>query len=154
MRSSGPPFSIWPGCFSNEEQPAEPIPQNELEGVTQTGLKKSYLCYYICVSKKKRPVKTFSVEISQLKGNREGAILKDEVWYENEKVIAYNLAYINLRRCHVDHGRVLGYDNSHGYHHRHFMGKVGPIEYTTYDEHVKRFIAEVHKLWRIEDEED
>jgi hypothetical protein len=34
------------------------------------------------------------------------------------------------------------------------MGKVGPIEYTTYDEHVKRFIAEVHKLWRIEDEED
>ncbi len=94
------------------------------------------------------------MEISRLKGKREGAILKDEVWYEDERVIAYNLAYINLKRCRVDHGRVLGYDNSHGFHHRHFMGKIESIEYTTYDDHVKRFIEEVHKLWRIEDEED
>jgi hypothetical protein len=106
------------------------------------------------VSKKARPVKTVSVEINQLRGKREGAILKDEAWYEDEKVVAYNLAYINLKLCRVDHGRVLGYDNSHGYHHRHFMGKVEPIDYTTYEAHVKRFIKEVHALWRIEDEED
>jgi hypothetical protein len=106
------------------------------------------------VSKKARPVKTVSMEVNPLKGKRKGAVLKDEAWYEDGEVIAYNLAYINLKRCSVDHGRVLGYDNSHGFHHRHFMGKVETIEYTTYDYHLERFIEEVHELWRIEDEED
>jgi hypothetical protein len=49
---------------------------------------------------------------------------------------------------------VLGYDNSHDYHHRHFMGKVEAIEFTTYAALVERFIGEVHALWRIEDEEE
>ena len=106
------------------------------------------------MNKKKHPVKTVSAEVNRLRGKREGAILKDEAWYEDEKVVAYNLAYINLKRCRVDKGRVLGCDNSHGYHHRHFMGKVEPIDYTTYEAHLKRFIEEVHALWRIEDEED
>jgi hypothetical protein len=94
------------------------------------------------------------VEVNRLKGKRKGAILKDEVWFENGQVIAYNLAYVNLKRCRVDHGRVLGYDNSHGFHHRHFMGKVEAIEYTSYSDLLDRFIEEVHELWRIEDEED
>jgi hypothetical protein len=106
------------------------------------------------VSKRPRPVKTVSAEINRLKGNRKGAVLKDEVWYEDGEVVAYNLAYINLNRCRVDHGRVLGYDNSHGFHHRHFMGKVEPVEYSTYPAQLKRFIEEVHELWRIEDEEN
>lgn len=94
------------------------------------------------------------MEVNRLKGKRKGAILKDEVWFENGQVIAYNLAYVNLKRCRVDHGRVLGYDNSHGFHHRHFMGKVEAIEYTSYSDLLDRFIEEVHELWRIEDEED
>ena len=106
------------------------------------------------MSKKARPVETVSMEVIPLKGKRKGAVLKDEVWYEDGEVIAYNLAYINLKQCRVDHGRVLGYDNSHGFHHRHFMGKVEAIEYTSYDDLLERFIEEVHKLWRIEDEED
>jgi hypothetical protein len=106
------------------------------------------------VSKRTRPVKTVSVEVSRLKGKREGAVLKDEVWYEDGEVVAYNLAYINLKRCRVDHGRVLGYDNSHGFHHRHFMGKVEAIEYTSYEVLAERFFKEVHELWRIEDEEN
>jgi hypothetical protein len=53
----------------------------------------------------------------------------------------------------VDNGRVLGYDNSHGFHHRHFMGKVAAVEYSSYPSQLRRFIAEVHELWRIEDEE-
>jgi len=53
----------------------------------------------------------------------------------------------------VDNGRVLGYDNSHDYHHRHFMGEVEVTEFTTYVALVERFIGEVHELWRIEDEE-
>jgi hypothetical protein len=99
-------------------------------------------------------VKTVSIEVNSLKGKREGAILKDEVWYEDGEVVAYNLAYINLKVCRVDHGRVLGFDNSHGYHHRHFMGKVEAVEYSSYPAQLKRFIKEVHALWRIEDEED
>ena len=73
---------------------------------------------------------------------------------EGCRVIAYSLAYINQRRCAVDNGRVLGYDDSHGYHHRHFMGKAEAVKFSTYSALVERFIAEVHELWRIEDEED
>ena len=53
----------------------------------------------------------------------------------------------------MDNGRVLGYDDSHGYHHRHFIGRVEPIEFAGYPALVERFVAEVHELWRIEDEE-
>ncbi len=81
-------------------------------------------------------------------------MLKEEIWFEDGRVIAYNLAYINLKRCQVDHGRVLGFDNSHGYHHRHFMGQVEAVNFTTYEDLSKRFVKEVHALWRIEDEED
>lgn len=94
------------------------------------------------------------IEIRRLRGKRKGATIKEQVWYEDGQVVAYNLVYINLRRCRVDHGRVLGYDNSHGYHHRHFMGKVEPIEYTSYPDHLARFIEEVHEIWRTEDAED
>ena len=54
----------------------------------------------------------------------------------------------------MDHGRVLGYDNSHHFHHRHFLGEVAPIEFTNYEALAEQFIAEVHELWRIEDEEE
>lgn len=105
------------------------------------------------MSKKVRPVKTTLIEVNPLKGKRKGASLKEQIWFEDGKVVAYSLAYINLKRCRVDHGRVLGYDNSHGYHHRHFMGKVEAIEFTTYADHLNRFLSELRELWRIEDEE-
>jgi hypothetical protein len=61
---------------------------------------------------------------------RRGAKLGEEVWQTaGGKTVKYNLAYINVRRCGVDNGRVLGYDKSHGYHHRHFMGTTEPIEF-------------------------
>jgi hypothetical protein len=103
------------------------------------------------VSKKKRPARTLSIEVHPLKGKREGALLKEQTWFEGDTIVAYSLAYINLKVCHVDHGRVLGFDNSHDYHHRHFMGQVEPVEYTSYDATLARFISEVHELWRIED---
>ena len=87
----------------------------------------SLLRYHVDLSRKPKPVKTVSAEINPLKGKRKGAALKEEVWFEEGQVIAYNLAYINLKRCHVDHGRALGFDNSHGYHHRHFMGRVEAV---------------------------
>ena len=106
------------------------------------------------MSNKARPVETVLTKVTPLRGRRKGAALKEEVWFVDGKVTSYNLAYINLRRCQVDHGGVLGYDNSHGYHHRHFMGRVEAVQFTTYKAHLKRFMKEVHALWRIEDEED
>ncbi len=88
-----------------------------------------------------------------LKRPRKGATLKEEVW-ENEdgEVVKYSLAYINTRICGLDNGRVLGYDNSHDYHHRHFMGTVEPVRFDDYESLSKRFHAEVIELWRKEDE--
>ncbi len=67
-------------------------------------------------------------------------------------MVKYSLAYINLRTCGVDNGRVLGYDNSHGHHHRHSMGEVEEIDFPGYEALVDRFQKEVEDLWRAEDE--
>lgn len=93
-------------------------------------------------------------ETCYLTGTRRGALLKEEVWFEGDQLVRYSLAYINPRVCGLDNGRVLGYDNAHGYHHRHFMGKVESIGFESYEALVDRFQGEVHELWRIEDEQE
>ena len=90
---------------------------------------------------------------SYLTGKRRGAVLKEEVWYSGNEVVKYSLAYINPRRCGVDNGRVLGYDNSHDYNHRHFMGDIEEIEFPGYEALLARFQKEVEELWRAEDEQ-
>ena len=69
------------------------------------------------------------------------------------EVLKYSLAYINPRICAVDNGRVLGYDNSHGRHHRHYMGQVSSVKFPGYEAQVERFRQEVSELWRHEDEQ-
>ena len=103
---------------------------------------------------KSRPAEKRIDETSYLTGKRRGACLREEVWYEGHQVVKYNLAYINHRRCLVDNGRVLGFDNSHDYHHRHYMGRVAKIEFPGYDALLSRFQDELQELWRLEDEED
>ena len=104
-------------------------------------------------AKKRRSAEKRVDETLHLTGRRRGAVLKEEVWYEGQRVVKYNLAYVNPRLCGVDNGRVLGYDNGHDYHHRHFMGKVEEIEFEGYEALLNRFQQEVQELWRIEDEE-
>ena len=86
----------------------------------------------------------------EIKAKSGGGILSYEVWGIVEKsktqVTRYNLAYINLALCSVDHGRVLGYDNAHGYHHRHHMGQVEPVEHTSFEATVEKFQEEVMAL--------
>jgi hypothetical protein len=90
-----------------------------------------------------------------LKKPRRGARLREEVWQTQDgKVTKYNLAYINHLVCRVDNGRVLGYDNAHYHHHRHFMGQVEPVEFRDYESLAARFQNEVQELWRNEDEEN
>jgi len=33
-----------------------------------------------------------------------------------------------------DNGRVVGYDNQHGDHHRHYFGAVEPVKFTSFED--------------------
>lgn len=82
----------------------------------------------------------------ELRPKSGGGILSYEVWgYINkgkQVVTRYNLAYINLAIFREDNGRVLGFDNAHDYHHRHYMGEVEAVEYVSYETTLERFQAE------------
>ena len=106
------------------------------------------------MARKREPETSVSRQVHRLKGRRKGALLKEEVHFQQGRVVGYALAYVNLNICAVDNGRVLGYDNSHGFHHRHRMGMVEPIEFTTYEALLEQFLEEVYELWRMEDEEN
>ena len=65
--------------------------------------------------------------ISRKHGNGQ---LRREVWLgAGGRVTRYNLAYINHTLYSGDNGRVVGYDNQHGYHHRHYFGETTPMDF-------------------------
>jgi hypothetical protein len=82
----------------------------------------------------------------ELKPKSGGGLLNYEVWGYKEKgktiVTRYALAYINHAICKEDNGRVLGFDNAHDYHHRHYMGKVEAVEFESYEATLERFQQE------------
>src|ERR1700689_2217193 len=55
------------------------------------------------------------------------------------KIIRYSFTYINFHIYTGDNGRVLGYDNCHGRHHRHYMGKEHDIEFSSFEDIQDRF---------------
>jgi len=76
-------------------------------------------------------------------------VLREEVWVDaREEVVRYNLAFLLPHLFYRDNGRVLGYDNAHGVHERHFMGKVERTEFTHYSETADRFYREVGEIRR------
>lgn len=79
-----------------------------------------------------------SFVVSRKRGN---GTVRYEVWQENGAVTRYNLAYINHLIFSGDNGRVIGYDNKHG-HHRHFKGKVEPVNAAEFEEIELRFEQE------------
>jgi len=82
----------------------------------------------------------------ELKSKSGGGLLSYEVWGYIVKgktiVTRYKLAYINHAFYSGDNGRVLGFDNAHDYHHRHFMGKVETVEFISYEATLERFQKE------------
>lgn len=64
----------------------------------------------------------------------------------SRKVVRYALAYINPLIWSSDNGRVLGYDNSHDYCHRHYMGSSVPDSFTSYEELYERFEREWQEI--------
>ncbi|CAG9271579.1 Transcriptional regulator [Paraburkholderia unamae] len=75
--------------------------------------------------------------ITRRRGNGE---LRREVWVDEKgQVTRYNLAYINHELFQGDNGRVVGYDNAHGYHHRHYFGTVEAVDFTSFEDTEDRF---------------
>jgi len=95
-----------------------------------------------------KPPKETLLELErfELKPKSGGGLLSYQVWGFREKgrtvVTRYNLAYINDEMFQDDNGRVLGFDNAHGHHHRHFMGVVEPVKFVSYEATLERFQQE------------
>lgn len=86
-------------------------------------------------------------EISSVRCVAGRGLIREEVWKNDDgQVERYNLAFINHFMTREDNGRVLGYDNAHGYHHRHFRGRTEPFEYVDYIAVFDRFVSEVREL--------
>ena len=99
------------------------------------------------MSNKKKPtnLKTVIDETTKLPEKQGNGVLKFVVKIDAKGDIKrYSLAYINQRICGIDNGRVLGYDNSHGYHHRHYMGKEEKVTFKDFESIAEKF----DKEWR------
>jgi len=82
-------------------------------------------------------------------------VIREEVLQDRDgRIAAYNLAFIHFAICQKDNGRVLGYDNAHGHHHRHYMGSVESIDFTSYESILARFLDEVLELRRQHEQDD
>ncbi len=94
--------------------------------------------------KTKAPVKVvnFKGVIRCASGSR--GVLRQEVYEDAQgKVVKYNLAFIHHGLCQKDNGRVLGYDNAHGVHERHYMGDAEPVAFVSYRDTFEQFLNEV-----------
>ena len=82
----------------------------------------------------------------ELKAKSGGGLLSYEVWGHRvlgqSVVTRYNLAWINPGVFSGDNGRVLGFDNAHGYHHRHCMGRIQEVEFVNFETTQARFQRE------------
>jgi len=79
---------------------------------------------------------------------RGGGILKIEAW-ENEEgeVVKYSMAYINQLIYSGDNGRVIGYDNAHDFHHKHYFGEISEVsDFSSYLNLVERFEQEIKEF--------
>jgi len=85
-----------------------------------------------------------SINISSRKGN--GILRMRASTDKKGNLLRYSLAYINPNIYNHDNGRVLGYDNNHDYHHRHYMGKVEKVNFSTFEEIQIQFEAEWRRL--------
>ncbi len=97
----------------------------------------------------KRRLRKTTDEVALISCESGPGILREEVWEDEAgNIVRYNLAFINHFLYPKDNGRVLGYDNAHGVHHRHFFGTVTTVSAADFDEIEPMFYAEVEELRR------
>lgn len=74
-------------------------------------------------------------------------ILREEVWVNAQnEVVKYNLAFLLPHAFAQDSGRVLGYDNAHDVHERHYEGCVEVVRFKDYPSTAARFYKEVARI--------
>jgi hypothetical protein len=72
-----------------------------------------------------------------------------EVWVDEKgEVVRYNLALILPHVFGADKSRILGYDNAHGTHERHYMGQVQTVRFKNYLTTATRFFREAAAIRR------
>ena len=52
------------------------------------------------------------------------------------------ISRLSIQLYQGDNGRVIGYDNRHGYHHRHYFGTVEAVTFQSFEEIEARFEAD------------
>ena len=103
--------------------------------------------YYDPLVKKTRRLRKVVDETTQVRCALGKGIIREEVWQDSRGAVAkYNLAFINHALCAKDNGRVLGYDNRHGDHHRHFAGAEEKFAFISYEKLLRQFLDEVREL--------
>jgi hypothetical protein len=108
------------------------------------------MMFGIMPAKKKPPpaLERYAPRDVQIRKKLGGGVLKELVVRElpSRRVIEYALVYVNTNIHAGDNGRVLGYDNSHGFTHKHLFGVRTSDPFTTYEELYERFQNEWMKI--------
>jgi hypothetical protein len=72
------------------------------------------------------------------RGQKRAVLVRIQVEFSRTgRLLRYSLVLIDTQNQAADNGRVLGYVNAHGYHHRHHLGKVEPVEFQSYEDILK-----------------
>ena len=97
-------------------------------------------------SKKKNYIKVIDEKfIVQI--DKGGGIIKFEAWEYKNRIVKYNMVYINKNIFPNDNGRVMGYDNSHNFHHKHYFGQITELDdFINYQELVQRFKNDIKEF--------
>lgn len=107
---------------------------------------------FLCIMNKTQEI-LLEKERFKLKDKSGGGLLSYEAWgiRTNGKVTVtrYNIAYINHAIYSEDNGRVLGFDNAHNYHHRHFKGQIEAVEFISYEATLERFKNEWQEIVKL-----
>ena len=70
-------------------------------------------------------------------------------WEYENRIVKYSMAFINKSIFPNDNGRVIGYDNSHNYHHKHYFGQIVELDdFVSYQDLVMRFKNEIKEFVR------
>jgi len=76
-----------------------------------------------------------------------GGIIKFEAWEYENHIVKYNMVYVNKNIFPNDNGRVMGYDNSHNFHHKHYFGEIYELDdFVNYQELVQRFKNDIKEF--------
>jgi hypothetical protein len=100
------------------------------------------------MEKRKIEFKKVISEQFSINPRKGGGILKIKAWEnDKEEIVKYSIAYINHHVFSGDNGRVIGYDNSHDTHHRHYCGQISEVnDFISYQELIECFENELKEF--------